>query len=205
VLSSDEGQPHGSDAFQRAAPAGESGFFQQSGYSRPGGEQPSDRPGQQRTDRLHNRQRSPGTHGRPSPRRGALSRGEITGQQIGIAAGAAALVAVLAVLAFLWPGFLLAPGPEDKAEEIVAALSGRDKTAFSGLVCDSQRAEAQQTIDGMEQVSGARLAGTVQQPSSSEATVPLHISLNGTERAVMTTLTRQDDGGWCITKFRRQG
>jgi hypothetical protein len=136
----------------------------------------------------------------PKPGRTAL----LTGIAIGVLG---IVVAVLAVTAYAWPGFLTGPGdPADVGSRSVAALAAGDGPALEALTCKGPDGAAVSALppEALQLIQGARQTGPLTLLLDTQAQIPVTLTLTAqgqgqTQDLPAGLLLGVTGGDWCLT------
>jgi hypothetical protein len=133
----------------------------------------------------------------PRPGRRALVTGIVVGA-LGI------VVAVLAVTAFAWPGFLAGPGsPDAEADRAITALSTQDGAALDQLTCHGQDGTAISQLPPqlLQAITAVDRTGPTTLLLDTQAQAPVTVSLEAqgqSQDVPAGLLLGVTDGEWCF-------
>ncbi|GDY32370.1 hypothetical protein [Gandjariella thermophila] len=127
------------------------------------------------------------------------------GLLIGVGGGAlVGLIVVLALGAFVWPGFLSGPGkPDGKASAATAALASKNADELEKVSCHGPdgKSTAQIPAQAMQMIQSVKPAGPTQQLLDTEAVAPVDITLSAqgqTQNVPAEVVLGVTKGQWCL-------
>ena len=119
--------------------------------------------------------------------------------------GAAAVVVVLVLAAFVWPGFLAGPGkPDQKAAEAAAALASKDPGQLDKVSChgpDGKPTAQAFPPQALQLIQSATSAGPPRLTLDTQALAPIDLTLGAqgrTEKLPADLLLGVTHGQWCM-------
>lgn len=106
------------------------------------------------------------------------------------------LLAAVLFTGFVAPGFFLADGPDDLADQIITALETKDFELARSITCEGSR----ETDPELPGDVTAELTGDIREVGE-RAFVPMRISFGGTSLTGEFGLARTE-GNWCVDSFQ---
>lgn len=129
---------------------------------------------------------------------------------LGAAGGVVATLVVLALAAYVWPGFLAGPAkPDDQAAAAVAALASKDAGQLERISCHGPDGKpvAQMPPQALALIQAAKQTGPPQLVLDTQAGAPISLtpSLQGqTQTLPVELVLAVTNGQWCLDGISQQ-